>query len=205
VTSIPSYEFCAFGFLTQWLESELELHAAISSAPTENDIRKALAYFQVARTFKGLASPSKIALILQSLIDVRNDRTLKTPDEKVEALAHKFQNSFHRLNLSAASKLLWLSCREPFIIYDTRAAKALSHHFGHRFNDYTEYSNAWRKEYARAADSIRAAIQQLPKGRIFMRSCSLTDQELLNLAKEVWFTERVFDVFLWEVGIKENA
>lgn len=45
MNSIPSYEFCAFGFLNQWLESELELHTAISSAPTENDICKALAYF----------------------------------------------------------------------------------------------------------------------------------------------------------------
>lgn len=135
---------------------------------------------------------------------MRNDPTLTTPHEKVDALAGKFQNSFHQFNLSAASKLLWLSCREPFIVYDARAVKALARNFGHRFNDYTEYSNAWRKEYARAEDSIRAAVQQLPKGRIFMRSCSFTDQELLDLAKEVWFTERVFDVFLWEVGINAS-
>jgi len=205
MNSIPSYEFCAFGFLSQWLESEFALHAAISSAPTESAIRKALAYFQVARTFKGLDSPGKTALILQALTDVRNDPTLTMPHEKVEALAGQFQMCFHQFNLSAASKLLWLSCKEPFIIYDTRAVKALSRHFGRKFADYKEYSVAWREEFARAQGSIRVACETLPKGRIFMRSCEPTDRELLDMAKETWFTERVFDVFLWEVGAKNTG
>jgi len=38
-----------------------------------------------------------------------------------------------------------------------------------------------------------------------MRSCERTDQELLDMAKETWFTERVFDLFLWEVGAKDTG
>ena len=30
---IPSYEFCAFEFLSQWLESEFALHAVIRLGP----------------------------------------------------------------------------------------------------------------------------------------------------------------------------
>lgn len=48
--------------------------------------------------------------------------------------------------------------------------------------------------------SIQSAVEQLPKGRMFMRACPLSDEELVRRAKEPWFLERVFDVFLWEIG-----
>lgn len=136
--------------------------------------------------------------------EVRRDQTLSTPEDKVERLASSLQKTFNQFNLSAASKLLWLSHREPFIVYDTRAVKALTRHFGQRFSSYREYSIVWREEYAKTKDSIQAAVEQLPKGRMFMRSCPPSDQELVSMAREAWFMERVFDVFLWEVGVKNN-
>jgi hypothetical protein len=35
---------------------------------------------------------------------------------------------------------------------------------------------------------------------MFMRACPLSDQELVRRAKETWFLERVFDIFLWKIG-----
>ena len=204
MTPTPSFEFCAFRFLAQWLESERGLHAAISSVPTEGDIRKALSYFQVARNFKGLKAPENATFIVKSLKEVRTNEALSSPELKVKKLAHKLQERFGQFNLSAASKLLWLSYREPYIVYDNRAVRALKKKFGHRFDvrDYGAYSNAWREEYVKTEGLIQAAVEQLPKGRMFMRSCPLPDPKLVRLAKKVWFKERVFDVFLWEVGVK---
>ena len=52
--------------------------------------------------------------------------------------------------------------------------------------------------------SIQNAVEQLPKGRIFMRACPFSDQELVRWAKETWFMERVLDIFLWEIGGSTN-
>lgn len=195
-------EYCALRFLLQWLRREEALHQAIASEPSDEEIRDALAYFRVSRNFKGLSKESgKAASIRKALITVRNDKEL-SPEKKVEELAQSLETEFKKFNLSAASKLLWLSFREPFVIYDGRAVDALSNKLGREFSrrDYTEYLAAWRSEYAAIDSAIERAASQLPKGRVFMPSCRLTDEELLLLAKTPWFKERVFDIFLWEVG-----
>jgi hypothetical protein len=199
MTRLPSLEFCAFTFFTQWQQYERELYDAIRASPSDNDIRAALSYFGVSRTFTGLNTPGKVTLILQSLIEVRIDQTLLTPSRKVDKLAEKFQETFGKLNLSAASKLLWLSQREPFIIYDTRAVKALTCHFRHRLINYSEYSSAWREEYRKHDALIQSAVEELPKARLFMR-LPPSDYELWQMPKETWFMERVFDTFLWMIG-----
>jgi hypothetical protein len=125
----PSFEFCAFRFLTQWQEDELRLHRALSAAPNEEGIREALAYFQVARNFKGLGKDENASFILNSLIKVCTNQELSSPDQKVDTLVQKLKARFNQSNVSAASKLLWLSLREPFIIYDTRAVMALTRDF----------------------------------------------------------------------------
>jgi hypothetical protein len=202
MTPRPTFEFCALSFLTQWQKDECALHSAFSLAPTEKDIRKALRYFKIARTFKGLNSPGRVGFILSYLRDVRNDQKLSS-SQKVYSLARDFQKTFDTFNISAASKLLWLSDREPFIVYDGRAVNALTRFFHHKFqkNSYIEYADVWREEYLKSTGLIQVAVEQLPKGRKFMRySSSLSDKELVSMAKEAWFMERVFDIFLWEVG-----
>ena len=205
MTPRPRFEFCAFRFLSQWQEDESALHSVISATPTKDSIRKALSYFQVARNFKGLKNDENASFILESLLEVRNNPALLSPDEKVIALVQKLKTRFNRSNVSAASKLLWLSKREPFIIYDTRAVTALTRDLGHKLVEwsYSEYSNAWRKEYAKHEALIENAVEELPKARPFMRVPPASDEELLRMAKETWFMERVFDMFLWEVGVRD--
>ncbi len=201
--SKPEFEFCALRFLTQWQESESALFKAIRNpAPTEENIRRALAYFQVARSFKGINDAGNTAFIRKSLINVREREALSSPEARVDSLARKFETRFHQRNVSAASKLLWLSERDPFIIYDTRAIRALSRDFGYEFTQgtYGEYSKAWRAEYTNHKYDIKHAVEKLPKARLFMRNCALSDHELLKMVKKTWFRERVFDIFLWEVG-----
>lgn len=201
-TALFPFEFCALRFLIQWQGRERELYEAIkTNPPTGSSIHKALSYFQVARNFKGLKQPKKLTSIQDSLLNIRADQ--KTSDEKkVERLASEFQVNFAQFNLSAASKLLWLSQREPFIIYDKRAVVALTQKLGQRFQirNYSEYCRIWREQYSIVEPAIRLAADQLPNGRMFMPKWSISDIELLRMAKETWFMERVFDIFLWEIG-----
>jgi hypothetical protein len=195
-------EFCALRFLLQWLGKEEQLHRALVSNPTDEHIRAALAYFQVSRNFKGLGNqPEKASLIRDLLVKTRTNPEL-TIEKKVEELAKTFKDRFKKCNLSAASKLLWLSFRNPVIIYDQRAEKALSKKLNCKPLDgsYSSYTEAWRRLYADYESEIGDAVTRLPRGRIFMPKCLLTDEELLRTANEPWFKERVFDTFLWEVG-----
>jgi len=195
-------EFCALRFLLQWLRSEEALYLAIASNPTDEDVRMALAYFQVSRNFRGLSKePTKALFIRDALLRIRSDQKLST-SLKVEELTQTLQPHFEQFNLSAASKLLWLSFREPVVIYDNKAVKALSRKFKHKFSSrsYSQYVEAWRSQYAGLEAAIGIAVKELPKARMFMPACRLTDAELLRLANEAWFKERVFDIFLWHVG-----
>jgi hypothetical protein len=199
---LEGYEYYAFRFLTQWYEDELALYTAISAKPADADVRKALSYFQVSRNFRGIEEPGKLAFITQSLQRVREESSSHSPLEKVNRLAELLQKEFGQYNVSAASKLLWLSYRWPFIICDSRATKALKRDFRFKSADasYEEYVNAWRKEFAKHEGQIREAAKRLPEGRRFMRAYPSVNEGLLEMVAERWFIERVFDVLLWDVG-----
>lgn len=198
-------EYCALRFLIQWLRNEQSLHQAIASSLSDIGIRHALAYFQVARNFKGLSQDlTTTSIIRKALLSIRGNESLSA-DSKVEKLASSLQSHFQKFNLSAASKLLWLSFRDPFVIYDNRAVTALSRNFKHKFSvrNYADYTKVWRTQYGYFESDITAAVKQLPKGRMFMPACLLSDEELLKLTDKTWFKERVFDIFLWEIGGKK--
>ncbi|NMG05092.1 hypothetical protein [Azoarcus taiwanensis] len=198
-------EYCAARFLRQWEQREEALHASISGAAPSDSIVEALRYFQVARNFRGLAENKDQSVssdIRSALITTRSDKSLASPIAKVEALAQSLELKFGQYNLSAATKLLWLSCRAPIIVYDKRAVRALSKHAHHMAiaGRYAAFTTAWRSEYEALASSIQVAVENLSRGRLFMPKTSYTDTQLVALSKQAWFTERVFDIFLWEVG-----
>ncbi len=198
------YEYYAFRFLNQWYEDELELHSAISTKPDDATVGKALAFFQVSRNFPGLKKRGKLAFVTHSLQRVRDSHPSPPPSpiEAVNKLAETLKEEFARFNVSAASKLLWLSYRRPFIISDSRATKALKREFHHKRADasYEEYVNAWRKEFAKHKKPIRKAVDALRAARPFVRNCSTWDADLPGMVHKRWFVERVFDVLLWDIG-----
>jgi hypothetical protein len=127
---------------------------------------------------------------------------LSSPEAKVNELARALKSKFGQFNVSAASKLLWLSYRCPFIICDSRATKALKKKFGHKHADtsYENFVDAWRDEFTNHKEKIEGAVNALPQGRPFMRAYKTSDEDLLKMAHEPWFLERVFDVLLWDIG-----
>src|SRR3989344_6114630 len=118
------FEFCALRFLLQWERSEKSLHRGMKGAPTIENLRRALRFFQIARNFPGLKNDNNAQFIIHELTSL-DSHSGYTPERKVEQLALRFKFKFEKFNLSAASKLLWLRHRKPYIIYDSRAVRAL--------------------------------------------------------------------------------
>jgi hypothetical protein len=200
ITELP-FEFCALRFLVQWEQGEKALHEQIAGNPSLTQIRSALRYFQVARTFKGLKSDEAAQAVADAFREVAG-RSQLSPEEKVSALASRFQERFKQFNLSASSKLLWLKFKEPYVIYDSRAVRALKD-MGCKLKDkitYGEYCRHWREHYGQREAAIKKAASRLPEVKAFLPPWHRTEAELTQLAAQPWFLERVFDIYLWERG-----
>ena len=141
------FEYCALRFVLQWEQRERVLHEQVAANPTFQQVRSALRYFQVARTFPGLADDAAAQTVTDALRQVDADSKL-SPEAKVTTLAERFRKRFNHFNLSAASKLFWLK-HKSYIIYDSRAVNALRD-LGCAFEnaDYDQYCTCWREKYA---------------------------------------------------------
>jgi hypothetical protein len=149
------------------------------------------------RNFAGLKDNA--TKVRNLFVSVRDRRDLN-PEQKVKALAGKFKKAGFQYNISAASKLLWLSTRRG-IICDGNALTALKNYYGYDGNkDYADFCGAWRAAYEKRRDEISKAVKRLSKLRMFMPAWHKSNKALLRLVSKKWFMERVFDIHLWELG-----
>lgn len=205
VNDIP-YEYCAYRYLELWEKTEKHLvMPSASGRPSAAQIRSALNYFRVARNFKNLSDEvaEKISTELLEVSDASNE----SYRSKVGKLATRFKDIFGQSNLSAASKLLWLRNRSPYLIYDSRAVNALRC-LGNKFDkaDYISYCEVWEGEYEGRSNAISLAahgLVNLPRTYTAAYG-NKADDELTNLVHSKWFIERVFDIYLWEIGASKN-
>lgn len=192
------FEFCALKYFLQWEQKEKGLHDdLIKKNPSRIVVRKALNFFQVARNFKGLKSDEKVDWVLTALQEVSGIQNLST-EARVEELATRFKGQFQKFNLSAASKLLWLKYKSPYIVCDSRAVTTLKK-LGSRFNDrkYSEYCEQWRAQYQKREPQIKTAASRLVEMQFFPVGQE-SERALVVLIREAWFLERIFDIYLWE-------
>lgn len=199
-TPQPSFEYYALRFLLQWEQRERELHTQLANDPTLQQLRAGLHYFQVARNFAGLRADDTAQAILEALMNI-DFQEGPSPDEKVVALASRFRERLGKFNLSAASKLLWLRHKRPYIIYDSRAVHALRKLGSILENgNYAQYARCWREEYTQRENEIKKAASRLNEVRAFLTPWDGSAAELMAITAEPWFLERVFDTYLWEMG-----
>jgi len=181
----------AAGYRALWEGHERDLHAKFADIPDTDDLRRAMHGFRISRSFKGIGEsndPGKQkakSIIRQLLIVEDNNDTVAS----VVGLTDSFEVEFGRRNLSAASKLLWLRHRAPYVIYDSLAVKELMK-LGHRkiAGDYNAFVSAWRMEFDKRSTEIALATKALPP---------LSDGQDKD---SPWFLERVFDKYLWDLG-----
>lgn len=196
-----SFEYCALRYLLLWEQNERQLHAEMKTTPSSQVLRKSLQYFKISRNFKGIGKEEqKVASILMALSYVVSNATL-LPIERVITLAGQFETDFGTNNISAASKLLWLIFRDPYIIYDDRAMRALRR-LGYKLKsrDYVNFCEAWQAEYKKHEAEIKRAAELLTTVHPFFTAWHKSKESIAALARESWFLERLFDIYLWELG-----
>jgi hypothetical protein len=195
-----SFEYCALRYLLVWETAERELHDLMTNQPSPLALRKSMQHFRIARSFKGVAEESNATFILNAVAGVSHQR-ISSPCETVMSLASQFQKHFGKFNLSAASKLLWLTFRTPYIIYDTRTVAALRS-LGCEFDnkDYTRYYGAWHSSYDQHKLEIERAAERLTTLEPFFTTWHDSEDSLRAVTSQLWFHERVFDNYLWEMG-----
>lgn len=183
-----------------WDREESKLHERMRHNPTPDAIRKSLKHFGISRSFEGIASdPSALQYIADALRDItqHGNLTANEAQEKVALLTKQLKTKFKRSSVSAASKLLWLKHRTPFIIYDSRATFALGFV---RKPTYSDYCAEWRRNYEGSHSAIAAASSRLCEITGFLSSWLRSPDALSTITREDWFHERTFDVYLWETG-----
>lgn len=203
------FAFCALKYLLLWEQKERDIYTPMSGNASPDDLRKAMSHFRVARNFKGLGEEDYAKRILLA-VRKAGEASSSTPAEKVNQLVLTFPSlqdgSTKKSNLSAATKLLWLTYRRPYVIYDARAVTALKK-IGAQFADrnYAEYASAWQAAYKKRKSEITAAAAQLPALLPYFSAWHNSAASIEKLVLKPWFLERIFDIYLWELGGAEKT
>ena len=193
-----TFEYCALNFLNMYIKEEKDF--LVTLTPDNNNIDKAkkletlyrISVSYSVNRFKGFNKEK-----MNDLFDVFDKVKLKksNPADTVIRFSSDIAIIFNsqRNFISMSSKLLWFKFKSPVIIYDKRAKNAINF----KSDNYTEFINEWRNQYLKNEAQIKLACNKVAKlDKSFLYSDF--DRKILS---EVWFHERVFDKYLWEVGV----
>jgi hypothetical protein len=118
----------------------------------------------------------------------------------VTALAELFKQVFDRgVEISAASKFLWIRQQLPVVIFDRRAKNSLLNLGAKLDGKYTTYRAEWLKQFDQRELDIQKASAELVRVKDFSPS-EETEEHLIAIVSSRWFHEGVFDKFLWWNG-----
>ena len=190
---MKNFHQAAEHYLAQWLLHEENLfNDGRKNTHDPEWIKSVLKHFGVKWGFpgKGLSPYRKISTHLATAKSIRD------PCERVTQLAKRMSKSTRGVQLSAASKLLWMYDRNHVIILDGRVESALDQVRWESFdgrrtkNDientddrYSLFFARWSEAYTWAAPSLGKAIKNFPP----------------QFASSEWFKRRAFDIWLWHI------
>ncbi|MDD2658320.1 MAG: hypothetical protein PHY54_01400 [Methylococcales bacterium] len=200
-----SLEYFSLHYLDMWLRHDRLYHESLNNGTREEKlifIKKAATYYKVARNLPkeydedtGCARYEPIVKIIDKAIasDFSGD-TVKSINKVQKKISKAYGD---RGVLSITTKLLWLKIRDPIIIYDSQARKALNTEDG----DLSGFYEAWRTEYSAHSNAIATVCAKLSS--VSKYSCDqtiATPAYVQAISAQPWFQERVFDVYLWHKG-----
>lgn len=146
--------------------------------------------------------------------------------KNVQQLVDRLKTVYRQNNISAASKLYWLKCKESGIIFDALAKDTIITFSSRLVTDYNSYVDAWLSVFENEASLIMekckdlvARLQNPENETPFIEECKNINYELnLGFAypqsisqfqsyipdiEAPWFHRRVFDVYLWRLGYEK--
>ncbi|WP_156407734.1 hypothetical protein [Achromobacter sp. Root83] len=106
--------------------------------------------------------------------------------------------------LSAATKFLWFAGEHEVRILDKRAVDALGRLRGVRGKlgvDYEQYAAVWKDQLDAHKGVLAEALVDLPRQLAWTCIPSDVHAEAKAVFKERWFADRIFDKYLWTLGV----
>jgi hypothetical protein len=211
----------ALSYATQWFMTDRALMRGLFDAGS-SEVNAAMlgelaAKYMVARGFKkdeGGAHSSnqrwiKAAVHLKD--SVLRDEPVRV---KVRTLAIDLgrvapvQSATGTNLLSASTKFLWFAGEHKVRILDRRAVEALGRLRGRRGklgSDYALYDEVWQEQYDEHQDALGEAVAELPGQLAWSLIPSQEHGEAKAVFKEPWFIDRVFDKYLWTLGVSAEG
>jgi hypothetical protein len=110
--------------------------------------------------------------------------------------------------LSAATKFLWFAGEHDVRILDKRAVKALGRLRGTQGKlggNYEPYATAWNDQLDAHKEVLAEALVDLPRQLAWTCIPSDVHAEAKTVFKEPWFADRIFDKYLWTLGVSAGA
>ncbi|MFN8257707.1 MAG: hypothetical protein U0W24_18575 [Bacteroidales bacterium] len=195
----PTFEYCSLKYLDIYQQIEKNI---IEGLKQENNadrleiLKNGATAFRIARNFKDFDNDNNKDNILSILDKIK---TPKTDSESIETVIN-FSNSLSKLfpgknYYSASSKFLWLKFQSPIIIMDSRTIKALDKKL--KPENYSQYYSLWKQTYSKYEKQIVKSCLGLPSVKNYFYN---PDMDISEIIHSKWFHERVFDIYLWEIG-----
>ena len=198
-----TFEFCSFQYLNLWENHDRNCHKTLLNNSSEEEklsvLKKAGMFYRVARNLPTkYDSERRYGHVLDILENTNKEDFEKEPIKAILAIEKKISEKYGKRGvLSLTTKFLWLKVKQPIIIYDSQARKALDTKNG----DLKQFYEKWHDEFKKVKDDIAKACENLENLYLYLpnQRDGLRD-EIKKISSESWFHERVFDIYLWNKG-----
>lgn len=199
-----NFKFFALAYLNDWWQYDRNFVLGLSPSGNRNvrasRLADAATYYNIIRRFPE-GSMAEVLDLVDATFGMMGPLTIHNVDLVVTALAELFNQVFKRgVEISSASKFLWIRQQTPVVILDRRAKDCLVLLGAKLDGKYASYRAEWIKQFDEREQDIQNACAELVRVKDFSPSDE-TDEHLSAVINSRWFHERVFDKFLWWNGV----
>lgn len=200
-----TFEYCSLHYLNQWLSNDRKYCQVLSNEDKKNKLevlKEAGSFYRVARNLpskfdekKGL---NRYAPVLDILNEIEECQFQDNPAQEIININKEISKRYGKKSvLSLTTKFLWLKIKQPILIYDSQARKAL----GTKDGDLVNYYKKWHGEFRTNQHDIKKACSKLPDLHLYAFDQKFgTKGYIKDVSSQPWFHERVFDIYLWGKG-----
>ncbi len=203
-----TFEYCSLHYLNQWLSKDMGYCSSLINGDRDKKLtalKEAGGFYRVARNlpteYDVKNSRSRYEPVLEIIDALTQSQFEVNSVQEILNIREKISKKYGNRNvLSATTKFLWIKIKQPVLIYDSQVRNAL----GTKDGDLKSYYEQWRKEFKNNEVNIKDVCSKLIDMNMYaVNQKAGTKDYIKAVSSEVWFHERVFDIYLWNKGNKE--
>jgi hypothetical protein len=200
-----TFEYCSLEYLNQWFTYDMGYCQALATGNRSEKLtalKSAGGFYRVGRNLPSEYDEKKGLMRYEPVLDIIDpiepNHFENNPVNKIFQIERRISEGYGNKNLiSLTTKFLWIKIKQPIIIYDSQARKAL----GTENGALDAYYKKWREEFKANQREIVEACSKLPDMNKYAVNQEIGTKEYIRkISDKTWFHERVFDNYLWNKG-----